>query len=94
MSIEIRAAEVHALASTLRGEAGNAAEIVDRLDHAGDVGDRLQAAAEAFLESHRTAARALAGELEWLGSTLGAVADSWLNLDRTLLATRNRMSTR
>jgi hypothetical protein len=31
------------------------------------------------------AGRALAGELDWLGTTVGAVADSWLRLDGALL---------
>jgi hypothetical protein len=52
----------------------------------------LQSAVEAFLDGHRTAGRALAGELAWLGATVAAVADSWLALDRALLASRDRMS--
>jgi hypothetical protein len=90
MSIEMPAAEVHAMAGTLRGAAADAEEIGARLDRAGDVGDALQPAVEAFLDSHRTAGRALAGELAWLGATVAAVADSWLALDRGLLASRGR----
>jgi hypothetical protein len=90
MSIEMPAAEVHALADTLRGAAGKAEEIGTRLDRAGDVGDTLQPVVEAFLDGHRTAGRALAGELAWLGATVAAVADSWLALDRGLLASRGR----
>ena len=88
MSIEMPAAEVHALAGTLRGAAARAEEIAPRLDGAGDVGGTLQPAVEAFLDSHRSAGRALAGELGWLGATVAAVADSWLALDRGLLASR------
>jgi hypothetical protein len=92
MSIEMPAAEVHALAGTLRGAAGNAEEIGARLDPAGNVGNALQPAVEAFLDGQRTAGRALAGELAWLGATVAAVADSWLALDRVLLASPGRMS--
>jgi hypothetical protein len=90
MSIEMPAAEVRAMAGTLRGAAADAEEIGARLDRAGDVGDALQPAVEAFLDSHRTAGRALAGELAWLVATVAAVADSWLALDRGLLASRGR----
>lgn len=90
MSIEMPAAEVHALAGTLRAAAADAEEIAPRLDGAGDVGETLQPAVEAFLDCHRTAGRALAGELGWLGGTVDAVADSWVALDRGLLASRGR----
>ena len=78
------------MAGTLRGAAGDAEEIAARLHGAGDVGDDLQPAVEAFLDSHRTAGRALAGELAWLGATVAAVADSWVALDRGLLASPGR----
>jgi len=90
MSIEMPAAEVHALAGTLRVAAAHAEEIAPRLSEAGDVGDALRPAAEVFLDAHRTAGRALAGELGWLGATVGAVAGSWLALDRGLLAARGQ----
>jgi hypothetical protein len=90
MSIEMPAAEVHALAGTLRAAAAHAEEIAPRLHGAGAVGDALQPAAEAFLDAHRTTGRALAGELGWLAATVAAVADSWLALDRGLLAARGR----
>jgi hypothetical protein len=92
MSIEMPAAEVHALAGTLRGAAGDAEEIGARLNPAGNVGNALQPAVEAFLDGQRTAGRALAGELAWVGATVAAVADSWLALDRALLASPGRMS--
>lgn len=90
MSIEMPAAEVRALAGTLRAAAADGEEIAPRLDVGGDVGPTLQPAVEAFLDAQRTAARALAGELGWLGATVEAVADSWLALDRGLLASRGR----
>ena len=90
MSIEMAAPEVHALAGRLRAAAAHAEETAPRLSGAGDVGDALQPAAEVFLDAHRTAGRALAGELGWLAATVGAVDDSWLALDRGLLAARGR----
>ena len=86
MSIELTASEVYALANSLRGSAAAAAEIVTRLHVPGDVGPLLRAAVEAFVDSHRMAGRALEGELQWLGDTLAAVADSWLTFDARVLA--------
>ena len=91
MSIEIRALEVHALAATLRDAAGEADLIGVRLAGSPAVGGDLQPAVEAFLEVHRTAGLALAGELRWLGSTVAGVANSWRNLDGALLAAAGRM---
>jgi hypothetical protein len=91
MSIEILALEVHAMAGTLRDTAGEAEEIVVRLGGAAPVGGPLQPAVEVFLDCQRTAGRALAGELRWLGSTVAAVADSWLCLDASLAAPARRM---
>ena len=91
MSIEMRALEVHALAATLRDTAGEADLIGVRLAGARAVGGPLQPAVEEFLDCHRTARLALAGELRWLGSTVAAVADSWLRLDGTLVAPAARM---
>jgi len=85
MSIEMPAAEVHELAALLRGSAADAEEIEVRLHRAPRVDGPLHGPVAAFLESHRAAGRALAGELEWLGTTVGAVADSWLRLDGALL---------
>jgi hypothetical protein len=85
MSIEMRATEVRALAAVLRGSAADAEEIGARLDGAPRPAGPLHGPVAAFLDSHRAAGRALAGELEWLGTTVGAVADSWLRLDGALL---------
>jgi hypothetical protein len=86
MSIEMRAAEVYRLANTLRSAADDAEQIGARLREAPQVGGGLQTAVEHFLESHRVAGKAFAGELAWLGGTVTDVAESWLRLDGTLLA--------
>jgi hypothetical protein len=86
MSIEMPAAEVHGLAGTVRDAAAEAAQVASRLHGTGDVGTALQVGAEAFLDAQRAVGQALAGELEWLAGTVAAVADSWLDLDRALLA--------
>jgi hypothetical protein len=90
MSIEMPAAEVYRLANTLRGAAGAAEDIGVRLRDTPRVGGGLETAVEIFLDSHRAAGRALVGELAWLGDTVAAVADSWLRLDGTLLASTGR----
>ena len=84
------AAEVHALAHTLTGQAETAEEARGRLTGAdGPVGG-VEMAVEEFLDCHRVGTGALAGELRWLGATVAAVADSWLGLDEVLLAARGR----
>ena len=86
MSIEMHAAEVYRLADTLRGAAGVAEDIAVHLRGPRRVDGGLTTTVAAFLESHRTAGHAVAEELDWLASTVTDVADSWLRLDRTLLA--------
>jgi hypothetical protein len=87
MSVEMPAVEVHHLADVLRAAAGDAEQIAVRLGGTSGVGSAtLQAAVDTFLDSHRAAGRAIAGELSWLGDTVAAVADSWLRLDGALLA--------
>jgi len=90
MTIEMHAPEVFALADLLRNSSGDADGIAARLAGPPQVGGSLQSALEGFLESHRTAGRALAGELQWLGTTFAAAADSWLDLDAQLLAPHGR----
>ena len=85
MSIEIRAAEVYRLTDTLRGAAGVAEDIAVHLRGTRRVDGGLQAAVDVFLESHRAAGQAFAGELAWLGGTVADVADSWLHLDGSLV---------
>jgi hypothetical protein len=94
MTLEIHPPEVYALADTLRRVAGAAEEIGDRLDATPQVGGVLQPAVEAFLDGSRAVGRAVAGELTWLGATVAAVADSWLGLDRDLLADSGRADLR
>ena len=91
MSIEIRALEVRALADTLRAAAEEADVVGVRLDGTAPVGGELQPAVEAFLDAYRTTGRALAGELRWLGSTVAAVADSWVALDAALVGPPGRL---
>ena len=90
MTIEVPPADVYALGDALRSQAGLAGEAAARLAAPAPVGGPLQPALEGFLECHRTAAAALGGELDWLGATVAAVADSWLRLDGSLPALPGR----
>lgn len=94
MTIEVPAAEVYALGAALRSGGELAAETRLRLAQPAAVGGPLQPALEGFLECHRTAAGALAGELDWLGRTVAAVVDSWLGLDGSMLGPRGSASPR
>jgi hypothetical protein len=85
MSIEMHAAEVYRLADTLRGAAEDVEDIGACLRAPSGVDGHLTAAAGAFLASHRAAAHAFAGELDWLAGTVTDVAHSWLRLDGTLV---------
>ena len=93
MSIEMPAVEVHHLADVLRAATGDAEQIAVRLGGTPEGGSAsLQGAVDTFLDSHRAAGRAFAGELAWLADTVAAVADSWLRLDGALLAPHGRPS--
>ncbi|UOY01019.1 hypothetical protein [Blastococcus sp. PRF04-17] len=94
MVVELPPIEVYGLANALRAAARVAEEIGPRLGSPGDVGEHLSAAVDNFLESHRTAGRALAGELQWLGDTVAAVADSWLRLDAAVVPAAGRADAR
>jgi hypothetical protein len=83
--IEVPPAEVYALAGRLGDQSGLAAEVAARLGTPPAVGGPLQPALVEFLFCHRTAAHALAGELDWLASAIAAVVGSWLGLDRGVL---------
>ena len=85
MSIEMPAAEVHALAAALRRSADDADQVGVRLSRPAFVGGDLQPAIDAFLEGQRATGCALAGELQWLGATIAGVADSWLRLDGVMV---------
>jgi hypothetical protein len=87
MSIEMPAAEVYGLASVLLNSVADAEEVGHRLGHPSHVGGPLQGPVDAFVESHRAVGAALAGELQWLGTTVSAVADSWLRLDGSVVPT-------
>jgi hypothetical protein len=94
MTIEVPAAEVYALAAAVRSMADVAVEAVRLLGESRPVHGPLQPAVEGFLECHRTASCALAGELDWLGRTVASVADSWLRLDGSLLTPRGQVGRR
>jgi hypothetical protein len=83
--------EVYALAAGLGEQAYPADDVAARLAGAPAVGGPLQAALEDLFTCHRTAARAVAGELRWLGTTISAVVDSWLDLDGSLLGPRGQV---
>jgi hypothetical protein len=92
--IDVPPAEVYALAAHLEEQAGPAEEAAARLGSPPPVGGPLQPALEDFLLCHQAAAHALAGELHWLGSTIAAVVDSWLQLDGSVLSPRGRATPR
>jgi hypothetical protein len=92
MSIEMPAAEVHAMAASLRRSSDDAGQIGVRLAGRRAVGGDLQPAVEAFLEAQRMTGEALAGELQWLGATITGVADSWLRLDGVLVRPGGRVT--
>jgi hypothetical protein len=93
-TIDVPPEPVYALARHLQDQAGIAEAAAERLGPPAAVGGPLQPAIEDFLLCHRTAAHALAGELHWLGSTIAAVVDSWLQLDGSVLAPRGRATRR
>lgn len=88
-TIEVPLEQVRALAGTLRAQGDEAAGVAGRLT-GGAAGGVLRAAVEAFLDCQRAAARALAGELHWLGSTVAGVADAWARLDAEMLPSAAR----
>jgi ubiquinone biosynthesis protein UbiJ len=89
-TIDVPAGQLYQLAATLEDLADAAHQIEIDLAGAPQVARTLQATIEGFLGDHRTAAQALAGELHWLGDTVGAVASSWVRLDGHLLSLDRR----
>ena len=85
-AITVPPEQLYDLAESLRAQGEAATELAARFAGTAPVGGPLQAAVDGFLECHRSAAGAVAGELRWLGGTIAAVADSWLALDASLLA--------
>ena len=92
-TIDVPADQLYQLAATLAGLADVAHQVETGLGGAPQVARSLQATIEGFLGDHRTAAQALAGELHRLGDTIGAVANSWAQLDGHLLSLDRRMDT-
>jgi hypothetical protein len=84
-TIEVPPGRLYALAVALRAQGDEADEVAARLAGAPEVAGPLAGPVRAFLEAHRVAGGAVAGELRWLGGTVAAVADSWLGLDGSLL---------
>lgn len=93
-TLQVPAEEVSALAAALGDLAHPAQDVAARLGRAPLVGGPLQPALEDLFRCHRTTARAVAGELRWLGGTLTGVVDSWLRLDGSLLAPRGEATPR
>jgi hypothetical protein len=89
-TIAVPVDRVRALAATLTQLAGDGDAAAARFTPGRPVGGPLQAAVEDFLTCHRAAARALAGEVRWLGAAVGAVAASWARLDAGLLTSPGR----
>ena len=86
MTIEVPPEQLYALAAALRAQGDEADDVAARLGVATpEVAVTLAAAVTAFLEAHRVAGGAVAGELRWLGGTIAATADSWVGLDGSLL---------
>jgi hypothetical protein len=93
-TIEVPADQLYRLAATLEDLSRGAQQIGIELSGAPAVGVGLQVTIEGFLNDHRTAAQALAGELQWLGDMVGAVARSWAQLDHNLLSVERRTEDR
>ena len=88
MTIQVPPEQLYALADVLRSQGDEADDIAARLTGPAELPGALAGAVGAFLEAHREAGAAVAGELRWLGGTIAATADSWLGLDGSLLAPR------
>jgi hypothetical protein len=93
-TIEVPPDQLFQLAATLADLSRDAQQAGIDLVGVPTVGRDLQSTIEGFLGDHRTAAQALAGELLWLGNTVGAVARSWAQLDHNLLSVERRTEAR
>lgn len=89
-TLQVPPGQIYALAAALGDQAYLADDVAARLTAPPAVGGPLQPALEDLFTCHRTAARAVAGELRWLGATISAAVDSWLRLDGSLLAPRGQ----
>jgi hypothetical protein len=88
MTIQVPPEQLYAVADVLRAQGEQADDVAARLGGAPELPGPLASAAGAFVEAHRVAGGAVAGELRRLGGTIAATADSWLGLDGSLLAAR------
>ena len=93
MSIEVPVLEVFGAADRLRAASVRGADAAAHLvcpDAAGGVSSAL----EDFLAAFAEVARALGIETDLLGEAAAAVAQSWVTLDRDLIARRGQLTTR
>jgi hypothetical protein len=93
MSIDVPVLEVFDLADRLRATAERGHDAAVRLEPAGPTG-AIAAALDDALEAFRMAARALAVETDDLGTTVDAVARSWMALDAGLLSRHGQVLAR
>jgi hypothetical protein len=91
-TIDVPADRLYELAGTLQSLAAETQQVSHDLGGTPSVDGNLQPTIEGFLTDHRTAVHALTGELQWLAATIGAVANSWVQLDRYLLNGHDRAS--
>ncbi|RBY93090.1 hypothetical protein [Blastococcus sp. TF02A-30] len=89
-ALQLPVPEVYGLARSLRSSAATAEDAGSRLGPGCEVDGPLAEAAAALLDCHRTLAGAVAGELRWLGTTVAVVADSWVELDATVVPAHGR----
>lgn len=93
VTIEVPPEELYALAAGLQATGEGVAGVPGRLGEEtvpGELGPVLTV----FCAEVSAAAVLLAGELDWLGTTIAAVADSWTGLDSGLLAPRGQATVR
>jgi hypothetical protein len=91
-TIEVPADRLYDMAGALQNLAAEMQQVSSDLAGTPRVDRGLQATIEGFLTDHRIAAHALTGELQWLATTIGAVASSWVEVDRYLLPGHDRAS--
>ena len=85
MTIEVPPGQLYDLADELTATSSTVAAVPARLGD-GAVGGDVEPALVSFCAAAAAAATLVAGELDWLGTTIAAVADAWLGLDGSLLA--------
>ena len=80
MTIEVPPDQLYLMADRLRAAAAETVRATGSVPCA-QVDGPLAGPVADFTAGARAATAALAGELDWLGDTIAAVADSWLALD-------------